>query len=149
MINNPDLQLNTTISWWITSILLFHFNLCHISTDRHYRVSHSRMTILQIRMILRIGWTILTPFALHYSMISYFLLLPCHAPHSWDFVFLVYHPQSPQCWVASSFYPFCHHSLFSHILLSFTLPLPSPLPSQTLPLYLGLPRPLLEKPRFA
>ena len=64
MINNPDLQLNTTISWWITSILLFHFNLCHISTDRHYRVSHPRMTILQIWMILRIGWTILYSFCI-------------------------------------------------------------------------------------
>ena len=35
MINNPDLQPNTTINRWITSILLFHFELCHISADRH------------------------------------------------------------------------------------------------------------------
>ena len=33
MINNPDLQPNATINWWITSILLFHFELHHISTD--------------------------------------------------------------------------------------------------------------------
>ena len=35
MINNPDLQPNTTINRWIASILLFHFELRHISTDRH------------------------------------------------------------------------------------------------------------------
>ena len=33
MINNPDLQPNTTINQWIASILLFHFKLHHISTD--------------------------------------------------------------------------------------------------------------------
>ena len=33
MINNPDLQPNATINWWITSILLFHFELRHISAD--------------------------------------------------------------------------------------------------------------------
>ena len=35
MINNPDLQPNTTINQWITGILLFHSKLCHISADRH------------------------------------------------------------------------------------------------------------------
>ena len=35
MINNPDLQLNATINWWIAGILLFHFELHHISTHRH------------------------------------------------------------------------------------------------------------------
>ena len=35
MINNPDLQPNMTINWWITGILLFHFELRHISTDQH------------------------------------------------------------------------------------------------------------------
>ena len=35
MINNPDLQPNVTINQWIASILLFHFELHHISTDRH------------------------------------------------------------------------------------------------------------------
>ena len=35
MINNPDLQLNATINRWIASILLFHFELCHISADQH------------------------------------------------------------------------------------------------------------------
>ena len=33
MINNPDLQPNATINRWITGILLFHFELCHISAD--------------------------------------------------------------------------------------------------------------------
>ena len=33
MINNPDLQPNMTINWWIAGILLFHFELRHISTD--------------------------------------------------------------------------------------------------------------------
>ena len=33
MINNPDLQPNVTINWWIASILLFHFELHHISAD--------------------------------------------------------------------------------------------------------------------
>jgi hypothetical protein len=30
MINNPDLQLNTTINRWITGILLFSFELVHV-----------------------------------------------------------------------------------------------------------------------
>ena len=34
MINNPDLQLNVTINQWISSILLFHFELCRISADQ-------------------------------------------------------------------------------------------------------------------
>ena len=34
-INNPDLQPNMTINWWIAGILLFHFELCYISTDQH------------------------------------------------------------------------------------------------------------------
>ena len=33
MINNPDLQPNATINRWITGILLFHFELRHISAD--------------------------------------------------------------------------------------------------------------------
>ena len=70
-----------------------------------YCVGHPQMTILQIQMILRIGWTILTPFVLPYSMISYCLLLPPHAPLIWGFISLAYHPPSPQHWVASSFYP--------------------------------------------
>ena len=35
MINNPDLQPNTTINQWIAGILLFHFKLRHISADSH------------------------------------------------------------------------------------------------------------------
>ena len=35
MINNPDLQPNATINQWIAGILLFHFELRHISADRH------------------------------------------------------------------------------------------------------------------
>ena len=35
MINNPDLQPNVTINQWIAGILLFHFELRHISADRH------------------------------------------------------------------------------------------------------------------
>ena len=35
MINNPDLQPNVTINRWIAGILLFHFELRHISADRH------------------------------------------------------------------------------------------------------------------
>ena len=138
MINNPDLQPNTTINRWITSILLFHFELHHISADRHISPDGlSRQSILQIWMILRIGWTILTPFALPYSMIGYCLLLPHHAPHIWGFISLAYRPPSPRHWVTSSFYPFLHRSLCSHILLSFTPPLPSLSPSRTLPLYSG------------
>ena len=33
MINNPDLQLNVTINQWIASILLFHFEIRHITAD--------------------------------------------------------------------------------------------------------------------
>jgi len=35
MINNPDLQPNTTINRWITGILLFQFNLVHVPTAKH------------------------------------------------------------------------------------------------------------------
>ena len=35
MINNHDLQPNMTINQWITGILLFHFELHHISADQH------------------------------------------------------------------------------------------------------------------
>ena len=35
MINNPNLQPNATINRWIASILLFHFELCHVSADKH------------------------------------------------------------------------------------------------------------------
>ena len=35
MINNPDLQLNATINRWITGILLFHFELHHVSAEKH------------------------------------------------------------------------------------------------------------------
>jgi hypothetical protein len=35
MINNPDLQPNVTINRWIMGILLFSFDLVHISTTKH------------------------------------------------------------------------------------------------------------------
>jgi hypothetical protein len=35
MINNPDLQPNTTINQWIAGILLFSFKLIHVSTLKH------------------------------------------------------------------------------------------------------------------
>ena len=110
------------------------------------RIGHPWMMILQIQMTSRIGWTILTPFVLPYSMIGYCLFLPHHTLLIWDFVPLACCPLSPRCWVASSFYPSLHQSLCSHILLSFTPPLLSPLPSWTIPLYLGLPRLSLENP---
>lgn len=35
MINNPDLQPNATINCWIVGILLFPFELIHVSADKH------------------------------------------------------------------------------------------------------------------
>jgi len=35
MINNPDLQPNATINRWIAGILLFPFELVHVSADKH------------------------------------------------------------------------------------------------------------------
>ena len=35
MINNLDLQPNTTINWWIAGILLFSFHLIHIPATHH------------------------------------------------------------------------------------------------------------------
>ncbi|KAG2139149.1 uncharacterized protein EDB93DRAFT_1253074 [Suillus bovinus] len=35
MINNPDLQPNTTINRWITGILLFRFSLIHVPAAKH------------------------------------------------------------------------------------------------------------------
>ena len=143
MINNPDLQPNMTINWWIAGMYMYYYFILNFDTFPQtdtlvlmdYHIGHPQMIILQIQMILRIGWTNLTPFALPYSMISYCLLLPCHAPHIWGCVSLAYCPLSPRCRVASSCYPFLCHSLFSHICLSFTLPLLSLSLSQTLPLY--------------
>ncbi|KIK74243.1 hypothetical protein PAXRUDRAFT_176330 [Paxillus rubicundulus Ve08.2h10] len=35
MINNPDLQPNTTINRWIAGILLFSFKLVHVPAEKH------------------------------------------------------------------------------------------------------------------
>ena len=133
--------------YFISNFATFPQTDTPVLTD--YRVSHPQMTILQIRMISRIGWTILTLFALPYSMISYCLLLSCHALHIWGVVSLVYCPPSPWHWVAFSFYPSLRRSSCIHILLSFIHSLPSLLLSQTILLYLGLPKLSLEKPGFA
>jgi hypothetical protein len=36
MLNNPDLQPNMTINWWIAAILLFNFKLVHIPVEKHH-----------------------------------------------------------------------------------------------------------------
>jgi hypothetical protein len=38
MLNNPDVQPNTTINRWIAAILLFNFKLIHIPAEKHYRL---------------------------------------------------------------------------------------------------------------
>ena len=53
------------------------------------------MMILQIQMISKIGWIILTLFALPYSMIGYCLFLPHHALHILEFCFLCLPPSIP------------------------------------------------------
>ena len=83
--------------YFISNFATFPKTNTPVLTD--YRISHPQMTILQIQMISRIGWTILTLFALPYSMIGYCLLLSCHALHIWGVVSLVYCPPSPWCWV--------------------------------------------------
>jgi hypothetical protein len=35
MLNNPDIQPNATINWWIAGILLFDFKLIHIPAIHH------------------------------------------------------------------------------------------------------------------
>ena len=35
MLNEPDLQPNATINWWIQGILFFDFALVHVSADKH------------------------------------------------------------------------------------------------------------------
>ena len=35
MLNNPDMQPNTTLNRWITAILLFNFKLVHVPADKH------------------------------------------------------------------------------------------------------------------
>ena len=35
MLNEPDLQPNATINWWIQGILLFDFALVHVPADKH------------------------------------------------------------------------------------------------------------------
>jgi hypothetical protein len=36
MLNNPDLQPNATINWWIAAILLFNFKLVHVPAEKHH-----------------------------------------------------------------------------------------------------------------
>ena len=154
MINNPDLQPHTTINRWIASILLFHFKLCHISADQHTgpdRLSCRPPSDDNPPDTDDFEDWLDNSYSFCITLLNNQLLpssiTPCSA--IWGVVSLAYRPPSPQCWVASSFYPSLRRSLCSHILLSFTHPLPSLLPSRTLPLYLGLPRLLLEKPGFA
>jgi hypothetical protein len=35
MLNNPDIQPNVTINWWIAGILLFDFKLVHVPAIHH------------------------------------------------------------------------------------------------------------------
>jgi len=35
MINNPDIQPNAAINYWILAILLFDFQLCHVPGHAH------------------------------------------------------------------------------------------------------------------
>src|SRR6266850_5159197 len=35
MLQNPDVQPNATINWWITTILLFDFKLVHVPAEKH------------------------------------------------------------------------------------------------------------------
>lgn len=35
MINNPDIQPNTSMNHWLTSIQTFNFKLWHVSTSKH------------------------------------------------------------------------------------------------------------------
>ena len=153
MINNPDLQLNATINQWIASILLFHFKLRHISTDQHTSpdgllhwppLDDDPPDTDDFKDWLDSSYsfciTLLNDWLLPSS------ITPCSA--HWGVVSLAYCPPSPRSRVASSFYPFPCQSLCSHILLSFTHPLPNLSSSRTLPLYLGLPRLSLEKPGF-
>jgi len=36
MLQNPDMQPNATINWWIAAILLFNFKLVHIPAKKHH-----------------------------------------------------------------------------------------------------------------
>ena len=138
----PSIGGSPVYYYFILSFITFPQTDTPVLMDCH--VGHPQMTILQIQMILRIGWTILTPFVLPYSMISIvFFYHPML--HSFGVSFPL---PTTLHQVASSFYPSLRRSLCSHILLSFTPLLLSLLPSWTLPLYLGLPRPSLEKLQF-
>ena len=64
MINNPDLQPNTTINQWISGILLFSFHLVHIPAahileQMDYHVVRHQMRILLKWMTSKTGWIIL------------------------------------------------------------------------------------------
>ena len=112
-INNSDLQPNATINRWIAGILLFHFELRHISTDQHTGPDG-----LSRRPPLDDDSPDMNDFEdwldNSYSFCITLLndqLLPSsihHAPHIWGVVSLAYCPPSPQRRVASSFYPFPH-----------------------------------------
>ena len=140
MINNPDLQLNTTINQWITGILLFHFELHHISADQHtgpdglscrppsgddppntddfedwLDSSYSFCVTLLNDWLLPSS---ITPCSAHLGC-----RFPCLLPSV---------PSASGCFLLLAI---PRRSLCSHILLSFTHPLPSLSLSQTLPLY--------------
>ncbi|GAW09022.1 hypothetical protein LENED_011146 [Lentinula edodes] len=44
MINNPDIQPNAAVNWWITGILLFSFTMVHVPSERIAADGPSRRT---------------------------------------------------------------------------------------------------------
>ena len=151
MINNPDLQLNATINRWIAGILLFHFEICHITANRHTGSdglsrcppadtdppeddnfedwlddSYSFCITYSMTEPCPLSPRLLLPIQAH---MPYPVLLCFHAPRT----FFFYHH-----WPPVTTLPIV---LFSHPLLSQIW-------NQTLPLSPSLQRPLQEKPGF-
>ena len=108
----PSIGGSPVYYYFILNFITFLLTNTPVLTD--CRISHPQMMILWIWMISRIGWTILTPFVLHTLLNDQLLpssTTPCPAHLGFHFPCLP--ALSLQCWVASSFYPFLHRSVFS------------------------------------
>ena len=83
MINNPDLQSNTTINQWIAGILLFHLGSYTslptvIQVQMGCPINHHLSTTHQKRMTMRTGWTMHIPFQSRYWMTGHLHLINPH-----------------------------------------------------------------------
>jgi len=61
MLNEPDLQLNSAVNWWIQGILMFDFALVHVPAEHHKGLDAlSRWTLVEEKLqnlMMNTWWT--------------------------------------------------------------------------------------------